>query len=141
MKKITIMSQDSFTLNVKVPGTNDFLSSRLHEHQTSILKFEIHGVTLGSHPLFHGLRSRRKMTGAAILDSSLSRQRELCLEILKYLDRLPETDLFLKIESCLRPSKLIGIPYNGDKYGDDLKSICETFSNRLPIMNYLSLRY
>ena len=127
IRKITIMSNSAFTVDVKKPNSDGFLSPRLRDHKTSIISLNVKGVALGHHASFRRLRNQKDFSGDELWDSCLTQQRKLCAEILKHLHRLPETDLFLQIENCIRPSKLLGIAYNTELYAEDLKKICTRF--------------
>ena len=108
---VHILFRFLFNLFVHLGSVDTYLSARLHEHRADILNLKVCDVQLGQVPGQRVMRRQQLMTGAQVFQSCLTRQQELCEQILLHMNRLPETTFFLAIESALHPRNLVGIPY------------------------------
>ena len=102
--KIQIMSQTSFNVNIKVPGSTAYLSQRLHDNKSSIEKKQFKGFQLGQHKLVPRLRSAAKFSGHTLFQNCLLQQQKLCNIILQHVDRLPQESFYVAIERVIHPS-------------------------------------
>ena len=128
--KITIMSQPSFNVDIKVPGSSLFLSKRLHDNRVDIHKKQFGGFQLGKHNLLPTLRSSRNQTGPTLFRECLKNQQKLCQEILKNMHRLPEDAFCLAIERTIHPHLALQAARVEGNPQADLKVIC----NRLGLV-------
>ena len=131
INKIQIMSQTSFNVNIKVPGSTAYLSQRLHDNQVSIKNKEFKGFQLGQHNLVPRLRSAAKLSGHTLFKNCLIQQQKLCNVILQHIDRLPEESFYVAIERVIHPCLVLKEPYNLTRFSVDLESVC----TRLDLMD------
>lgn len=131
INKIQIMSQTSFNVNIKVPGSTAYLSQRLHDNQVSIKNKEFKGFQLGQHNLVPRLRSGAKLSGHTLFKNCLIQQQKLCNVILQHIDRLPEESFYVSIERVIHPRLVLKEPYNLTRFSVDLESVC----TRLDLMD------
>ena len=118
------MSQTSFNVNIKVPGSTAYLSQRLHDNKSSIEKKQLKGFLLGQHKLVPRLRSAAKLSGHTLFQNCLLQQQKLCNIILQHVDRLPQESFYVAIERVIHPRLVLKEPYNQESFSIDLKCIC-----------------
>ena len=125
---IQIFAEDGFNVALKKPHTDNLLSPRLAKFEEQIRKLEISGVKLGLQARSRISRSRSNFesTGDQIFEKCIKNQQSLAKSILKFINRLPESQLWLSMEIVVHPALiLLANEYDANYYRSHLKSICE----------------
>lgn len=125
---MSIFAQDGFNVTLKKPGTDALLAPRLAKFEEQIRNLNISGVALGAVGRGLRLRSNVEKSGDEIFRQCIKNQQKLSKSVLKFLNRIPEEQLYLSMEIVVHPSLLLkSTKYDPEYYRTHLQNICDAF--------------